>query len=115
MLGVTVHEGRPVCAPSEAGGESVCSGFRVWDSVGHGVDGLYLVAVRMSRKGLHRPPGMPKGGHKTERAPRDRRECDWCKKLCEVASLCRDIMEGPDGPLVCRDQKACAKRARRKK
>lgn len=59
--------------------------------------------------------GVPRGGHRTERAPRDRRECDWCKKLCEVSSLYRDIMEGPDGPLVCRDQKACAKRARRKR
>ena len=69
----------------------------------------------MSRDGLHRNLGVPAGGFHTERIREKRVSCDWCGKRQVARALHRDIMDGPDGPLRCRDAKACAKRARRKK
>ena len=68
----------------------------------------------MSRKGLHRNLAIPRGGFKTEPIRGERRKCEWCGALKDVRSLSVDIMDGPEGPLRCRDAKACAKRARRK-
>lgn len=69
----------------------------------------------MSRKDLQRNLSIPRGGFHTEALRGDRRKCDVCGALKDVRSLCVDIMDGPGGPLRCRDAGACAKRARRKK
>ena len=58
----------------------------------------------------------PRGGWTVETLRKiGQARCDWCGKIGQTRNFARDIMEGMDAPLVCRDMKACAIRARKKK